>query len=110
MGSIAGALCELLADLHMELWSFSSGQARMGHVPGHLAATILLSSADDWPRVHEKGAGDTALPVSMRRAAELQRVRFGPESSGCLAWNGARTSKFQPDPRKDQMETNIAEK
>jgi hypothetical protein len=88
--------------------SFSSGQARMGHVPGHLAATILRSSADDWPRVHEKRAEDIALPVSMGRAAELQRVRFGPGEFRLFSVEWGKN--FQPDPKKDQMETNIAEK
>lgn len=70
----------LLADLHMELSSFgASAAARPGGAKCRATwpATILRSSADDWPRIHEKGAGDTALAVSMRRAAELQRVRFG---------------------------------
>lgn len=95
MGSIAGAPCELLADLHMELSSFrASAAARPGWAK--CRATWQPPFCDlQWTIGQESrrnGAGDAALAVSMRRAAELQRVRFGSASSGSLAWNWARTS------------------
>lgn len=75
----------------------------MGQVPGHLAATILRSSVDDWPRIQEKRCWGCSFggvnEASRGAAASSFRLSEFRQFSVELGKN------FRPEQRIDQMKT-----